>query len=57
MSAVYGYIGLTYLFFHYLHPVRWGDGLYYWYFILTGIALVVYLMSQFPKAKPTHESV
>ncbi|QHV96240.1 DUF2157 domain-containing protein [Spirosoma endbachense] len=49
MSAVYGYIGVTYLFFHYISPQNWDDGLYYWYFILTGIALVAYLMSQIPK--------
>ena len=46
MSVVYGYIGATYLFFHYLHL---DDEAYYWYFILTGIALVYYLMSQLPK--------
>ncbi|MFD2573251.1 DUF2157 domain-containing protein [Spirosoma soli] len=57
MSAVYGYIGVTYLFFHYLHPTSWGDGLYYWYFILTGIGLVAYLMSQLPKGNTVHESV
>ncbi|GAB2576720.1 DUF2157 domain-containing protein [Spirosoma areae] len=47
MSVVYGYIGFTYLFFHYLRPD--GDDLYYWYFIVTGIAVVYYLMSQLPK--------
>ncbi|MBN8825322.1 MULTISPECIES: DUF2157 domain-containing protein [unclassified Spirosoma] len=46
MSVVYGYIGATYLFFYYLHL---DDEAYYWYFILTGIALVYYLMSQLPK--------
>lgn len=54
MSTVYGYIGVTYLFFHYLHP---DDGIYYWYFIATGIALVYYLMSQLPKGNRTNESV
>ncbi|UHG92507.1 DUF2157 domain-containing protein [Spirosoma oryzicola] len=49
MSTVYGYIGVTYLFFHYVTPRNWNDTLYYWYFILTGIALVAYLMSQVPK--------
>ena len=53
MNAVYGYIGLTYLFFTYLHPTRWGDGVYYWYFILTGIGLVYYLMSQLPRGNRT----
>lgn len=49
MSTVYGYIGVTYLFFHYLYPGRWEDGSYYWYFILTGIGVIAYLMSQLPK--------
>lgn len=47
MSVVYGYIGATYLFFHYVHPDN--DGTYYWYFILTGIGVVYYLISQLPK--------
>ncbi|SFC68827.1 DUF2157 domain-containing protein [Spirosoma endophyticum] len=55
MSVVYGYIGVTYLFFHYLRPK--GDDAYYWYFILTGIALVYYLMSQLPKGNRTNESL
>jgi hypothetical protein len=55
MSTVYGYIGVTYLFFHYMRPK--GDDAYYWYFILTGIALVYYLMSQLPKGNRTNESV
>ncbi|GAB3950269.1 hypothetical protein GCM10028805_27970 [Spirosoma harenae] len=46
MSTIYGYIGATYLFFHYLDL---DDNAYYWYFIITGIALVYYLMSQLPK--------
>jgi len=46
MSVVYGYIGVTYLFFDYTH---WDDTIYYWYFILTGIAVVYYLMNQLPK--------
>ncbi|MFD2933395.1 DUF2157 domain-containing protein [Spirosoma flavum] len=54
MSTVYGYIGVTYLFFHYLRP---GNDIYYWYFIVTGIALVYYLMSQLPKGNRTNESV
>ncbi len=54
MSTVYGYIGVTYLFFHYLRP---DDDIYYWYFIVTGIALVYYLMSQLPKGNRTNESV
>ncbi|GAB3998128.1 hypothetical protein GCM10028807_44990 [Spirosoma daeguense] len=49
MSVVYGYIGVTYLFFHYLRPDT--DDTYYWYFILTGIGVVYYLMSQLPKRK------
>lgn len=55
MSTIYGYIGITYLFFHYVRPQ--GDDAYYWYFILTGIALVYYLMSQLPKGNQTNESV
>jgi len=47
MSVVYGYIGVTYLFFHYVRPH--GDTAYYWYFILTGIGVVYYLISQLPK--------
>ena len=57
ISVVYGYIGATYVFFHYLHLNRVGDDVYYWYFILTGIALVYYLMSQLPKGNRTYESV
>ncbi|GAB3792446.1 hypothetical protein GCM10028819_02640 [Spirosoma humi] len=55
MSTVYGYIGVTYLFFHYVRPQ--GDDAYYWYFILTGIALVYYLMTQLPKGNRTNESL
>ncbi|SOD79313.1 DUF2157 domain-containing protein [Spirosoma fluviale] len=55
MSSVYGYIGATYLFFHYLRPSS--DDVYYWYFIVTGIAFVYYLMSQLPKGNRTNESV
>lgn len=54
MSIIYGYIGVTYLFFHYLNP---DEGSYYWYFIFTGVALVYYLMSQLPKRKQANESV
>lgn len=54
MSVVYGYIGITYLFFHYLHPT---EDTYYWYFISTGIAVVYYLMSQLPKRNQPDESV
>ncbi|MCX6216815.1 DUF2157 domain-containing protein [Spirosoma sp.] len=55
MSSVYGYIGVTYLFFHYLKPSS--DDTYYWYFIVTGIAFVYYLMSQLPKGNRTNESI
>ncbi len=55
MSTVYGYIAITYLFFHYIRPKD--DDAYYWYFILTGIALVYYLMSQLPKGNRTNESI
>jgi hypothetical protein len=55
MSVIYGYIGLTYLFFHYLSFAN--DDVYYWYFIVTGIALVYYLMNQLPKGTRTHESL
>lgn len=55
MSVVYGYIGITYLYFHYLRPTN--DGSYYWYFIITGIAAVYYLMSQLPKQNRADESI
>ena len=47
MSTVYGYIGITYLVFHYVKP----DDIepYYWYFIITGTVLAAYLMRQVPK--------
>ncbi|MBD2701744.1 DUF2157 domain-containing protein [Spirosoma sp. BT702] len=47
MSVVYGYIAITYLFIEYVHPED--DGAYYWYFIITGIGVVYYLMTQLPK--------
>ncbi len=55
MSTVYGYIGVTYLVFHYLKPD--GIELYYWYFIITGIGLATYLIRQVPKGNRTHEGV
>lgn len=55
MATVYGYIGTTYLFFHYMDFAS--DEPYFWYFIVTGIALVYYLMSQFTKRIRTNESV
>ncbi|GAB4023045.1 DUF2157 domain-containing protein [Spirosoma koreense] len=57
ISVIYGYIGATYIVFHYLRLGKMGDTIYYWYFILTGIALVYYLMSQLPKGNRTNESV
>ena len=54
MSVVYGYTGITYLFFHYLRP---DEDAYYWYFILTGVAVVYYLMSQLPKRNQPDESL
>ncbi|WP_266364293.1 DUF2157 domain-containing protein [Tellurirhabdus rosea] len=42
MSTIYGYIGLTYLIFHYLKP---GTTTAYLYWIVTGIGLIVYLLS------------
>ena len=55
MSAIYGYIGITYLVFHYFTF----DGVsgYYWYFILTGIGFVAYLLKQLPNRETTNESV
>ena len=53
MATVYGYIGLTFLFFTYVHPTDWGDGWYYWYFILTGIALIAYLIRQLTGSRQT----
>ncbi|GAA4398676.1 hypothetical protein GCM10023187_09520 [Nibrella viscosa] len=41
MSSVYGYIGFTYLLFHYLEPNNYVGTLY---FLLTGIGLVMYLL-------------
>ncbi|GAB4022303.1 hypothetical protein GCM10028808_69650 [Spirosoma migulaei] len=55
MGVVYGYIGVTYLFFHYMDFSS--DDPYFWYFILTGIAVVYYLMNQFTKRIRTNESV
>lgn len=55
MSSVYGYIGVTYLFFTYARPVS--SETYYAYFILTGVVLVMYLLRQLPKQNPTDESV
>ena len=55
MSIVYGYIGVTYLFFHYAE--FGGSELYYWYFIVTGIAVVYYLISQLPNRNAPHESL
>lgn len=50
MSSVYGYIGVTFLVFHYLlGGFLGGSGLDYWYFILTGSVLVSYLLAQLPK--------
>ena len=53
ISVIYGYIGATYIAFHYLRLGKMGDNIYYWYFILTGIAFVYYLMSQLPKGNRT----
>ena len=41
MSAVYGYIGLTYLVFHFGKP---GNYLATFYFLVSGIGLVIYLL-------------
>lgn len=50
MSSIYGYIGATFLVFHYLlDGFLGGSGLDYWYFILTGSVLVSYLLRQLPK--------
>ncbi|GAB3933997.1 hypothetical protein GCM10028804_50620 [Larkinella terrae] len=40
MSTFYGYIGVTYLVFHYMH---WHDEATYLYWIVTGIGITVYL--------------
>lgn len=42
MAAVYGYIGLTYLLYHYLHPNQY---VFTFYFLISGGALVVYLLT------------
>ena len=58
MSTIYGYIGATYLVFHYLlGGFLSGSGLDYWYFILTGSLLVSYLLRQLPKRNPADESI
>ncbi|MBC3784146.1 DUF2157 domain-containing protein [Spirosoma utsteinense] len=58
MSTVYGYIGATYLVFHYLlGGFLSGSGLDYWYFILTGIVLIAYLLRQLPKRNTANESI
>ena len=58
MSTVYGYIGATYLVFHYLlGGFLSGSGLDYWYFILTGSLLVAYLLRQLPKRNPVDEGI
>lgn len=58
MSAVYGYIGATYLVFHYLlGGFLSGSGLDYWYFILTGSILVSYLLRQLPKRIAVNEGI
>lgn len=58
MSTVYGYIGATFLVFHYLlGGFLSGSGLDYWYFILTGSLLITYLLRQLPKRNTTNESV
>ncbi|RIV26879.1 DUF2157 domain-containing protein [Fibrisoma montanum] len=54
MSAVYGYIGLTYLYFKYLHPS--GNAVAgYVYFIVSGIVLIAYLLYQ--RRSVLHESI
>ena len=58
MSSVYGYIGVTFLVFHYLlGGFLSGSGLDYWYFILTGSILVSYLLRQLPKRNTANESL
>lgn len=58
MSALYGYIGVTYLVFHYLlDGFLGGSGLDYWFFILTGSILIAYLLRQLPKRNTTDESL
>ncbi len=53
MGTVYGYIGVTYLFFHYL-PDNLDSiaEIYYYYFIFSGIALVYYLLRNLPRNRP-----
>lgn len=58
MSSVYGYIGATYLIFHYLlNGFLSGSGLDYWYFIVTGSVLVGYLLRQLPKQTTLNEGL
>lgn len=58
MSVVYGYIGATYLVFHYLlGGFLGGSDLDYWYFVLTGSVLITYLLRQLPKRNTANESV
>ena len=56
MGTVYGYIGGTYLFIHYLPDTLESIGeIYYYYFIFSGIALVYYLLRNLPRNRPKQE--
>ena len=56
MGTVYGYIGGTYLFIHYLPDTLESTGeIYYYYFIFSGIALVYYLLRNLPRNRPKQE--
>jgi hypothetical protein len=50
LTAIYGYIGLTYLFFHY----GWLDFglLTFNYFVLSGVGLIVFLLKRRPLTQP-----
>lgn len=56
MSTVYGYIGATYLVFHYVLRHGWADTFWYFlYFVLTGIGLTTYLVRQSGNRLPTSD--
>ncbi|AQG79859.1 DUF2157 domain-containing protein [Spirosoma montaniterrae] len=56
MSTVYGYIGLSYLFFHYM-PFDDLGVLGYWYVVVTGAVAVTYLLKQLPRKRKANEGI
>ncbi len=56
MSTIYGYIGLSFLFFHYM-PFDDLGVVGYWYVVITGVVVVTYLLKQLPRKTKANESV